>query len=112
MPDIDDTVVTAVDHQRRASRAGREGPADQVLLGQGRLVVNRGEVRRIGREEQGLGVGFECPPDAVLDLLGRVRLGDALIEEELREVARVRAPVVGVIRVESGARRRMDEGIE
>ena len=46
---------------------------------------------------QGLGRGLEAPAHAVLDLLGRVRLGEHLAEEELQEVAVVLEPVVAVV---------------
>ena len=44
---------------------------------------------------QRLGVGLEPPADAVLDLLGRVRLGEHLAEEELEEAAVVAAASSG-----------------
>ena len=49
----------------------------------------------LGRDER-LGVGLEAPADAVLALLGGVRLGEALREEELEEVLVVLEPVVAV----------------
>ena len=46
---------------------------------------------------QRLGCGLQPPADSVLDLLGRVRLGEHLREEELQEPAVVAQPVTGVV---------------
>ena len=46
---------------------------------------------------QRLGVGLERPADAVLDLLGRVRLGEALAKKNSRKSAVVAQPVVAVV---------------
>ena len=50
----------------------------------------------LGVDER-LGSGCQRPPDGVLDLLGRVRLVEALREEELEEALEVPAPVVPVV---------------
>ena len=59
----------------------------------------RGRERRRGLlvgEDERLHASVETPPDAVLDLLRRVRLGELLREEELEEAAEVALPVVDV----------------
>ena len=50
----------------------------------------------LGVDER-LGSGGQRPPDGVLDLLGRVRLVEALREEELEEAREVPAPVVPIV---------------
>ena len=54
------------------------------------------EARRELRRDERLGVRVEAPADRVLALLRRVRLGEALREEELEEVLVVLEPVVAV----------------
>ena len=54
---------------------------------------NRAALRR----DQRLRRGLQTPADAVLDLLGRVRLGEDLREEEGQEAGVVAQPVVAVV---------------
>ena len=51
----------------------------------------------VGVAIERLGRRLEAPADAVLDRLGRVRLGEHLRDEELEEVAVVAEPVVAVV---------------
>ena len=81
-----DQVLVAVDHEHGAARRGPRCRANSSRAAQ----AQRG--RRVG---QRLGVGLERPADAVLDLLGRVRLGEHLREEELEEAAVVLAASSG-----------------
>ena len=81
-----DRVVAPVDHEHRAIDAGAE-------LAHALLVL---EPRCQLRRDQRLRVRLEPPADAVLALLRRVRLGEALREEELEEVLVVLEPVVAV----------------
>ena len=75
--------ITSTGHamrsQRRVNSAGSCSSAAEI-----------GERERLRRR-------LQAPPDAVLDLLGRVRLGEHLPEEELEEVAVVLEPVVAVV---------------
>ena len=79
-------VVASVDHQGRATDLGGQ-LAHAGLVGEPR--------RELGRHQR-LGVGLERPADRVLALLGGVRLGENLGEEELEEVLVVLEPVVAV----------------
>ncbi len=79
-------VVRAVDDEHRAVDAGDELPHALLV----------GEPRRQLRRDQRLGVRVEAPPDRVLALFRRVRLRQALREEELEEVLVVLEPVVAV----------------
>ena len=90
--------------QRRARAVWTDlvfGPVDDEggLVDARRQLPNRGLVQsggaRIGRDQR-LRVGVEPPRDAVLDLLGRVRFGEDLGDEELQEVLVVLEPVVPV----------------
>ena len=85
-----DRVPIAVDHERRAADPlGKL--ADALAADGGQRDVGLGERRRIG---------LEGPADAVLDLLGRVRLAEHLAEEEPEEVLvlrRAATPVVVVV---------------
>src|SRR5262245_38792007 len=49
------------------------------------------------RVDQRLRISIQAPLDAVLDLLGRMRLAEAPSEEELQEIAVVAAPVMAVV---------------
>ena len=81
-------VQLAVDDEHRAPNA-----CDEIA----RLLGARERRRRllVGEDER-LHASVEPPPDAVLDLLRRVRLGELLREEELEEPAEVAPPVVDV----------------
>ena len=79
-------VVASVDDEHRAVDAGEQ-------LAHALLVREPG--CELGRDQR-LGVRLEAPADAVLALLRRVRLGEALREEELEEVLVVLEPVVAV----------------
>ena len=81
-----DGVVAAVDDEHRAVDAG-EQLAHALLVREPRCELGR---------DQRLGVGLEAPSRRVLALLGRVRLGEDLREEELEEVLVVLEPVVAV----------------
>jgi len=73
------------DYDRAVDRA--EHRLDGVAVGEpGAAAVDGGD--------QHLGRGLEAPCHAVLDVLGRVRLGQHVAEEELDEAAIVLAPVV------------------
>ena len=79
-------VVAAVDHQDRTVDPGQQRPHVRLVP----------EPRRqLGRDER-RGVRLEPPADGVLVRLRRVRLGQALREEELEEVLVVLDPVVAV----------------
>ena len=82
-------VVRAGDDEHRAAHgaAGRRG----------RVRIAGDPARRGVLEQHGLGTHVHRPLDAVLALLGGVRLGEHLREEELREVAPVGQPVVAVL---------------
>ena len=65
-----------------------------------RAASSRASRRRSGppvRGDERLGRRLETPAHAVLDRLGRVRLGEHLREEELEEAAVVPQPVVAVV---------------
>ena len=83
-----DQVAVAVDHEHRA--AGRARTSRAKSSPRGHADPARGVGQRLGRR-------LERPADAVLDLLGRVRLVEALGEEELEEVGVVPLPVVAVV---------------
>ena len=85
-----------VDHEHRAMDA-REQLAHALLVLEPR--------RQLGRDQR-LGVRLEPPADRVLALLRRVRLGEALREEELEEVLVVLEPVVAVPLPPADVRRR------
>ena len=82
-----DRVVGPVDHQHGARDALAEARELRRIV---QLAAEIGERERLRRR-------LQAPPDAVLDLLGRVRLGEHLPEEELEEVAVVLEPVVAVV---------------
>ncbi len=82
-----DAVGVAVDDERGAAHA----------RGRVREGLQPAQAERRGGVGERLGVGLERPFDAVLDLLGRVRLVEHLGEEELQEPAVVLAPVVAVV---------------
>jgi hypothetical protein len=84
-----DRVVGAVDDEHRAGDAAADLPEGFAVV-QLPALVSQG---------QGRPIGVQAPSDAVLDLLGRVRLGEHLAEEELEEVAVVLEPVVAVVLV-------------
>ena len=79
-------VAGAVDHEHRAVDPREE-------LAHARLV--REAWCELGRDQR-LGVGLEAPADCILARLRRVRLREALREEELEEVLVVLDPVVAV----------------
>ena len=79
-------VVASVDDEHRAIDAGEQFAHALLVLEPG---------CELGRDER-LGVRLEAPADAVLALLRRVRLGEALREEELEEVLVALEPVVAV----------------
>ena len=82
-----DRVLVAVHDEHRAADARAEiGELDTGRQADSRVVVGE----RLGRRLEG-------PRDAVLDLLRRVRLREALPQEELEEVAVVAQPVVDVV---------------
>jgi hypothetical protein len=76
-----------VDHEHRAGDPAAER---SELLGVFQHPALVGQRQRLARR-------LEPPADTVLDLLGRVRLGEHLREEELEEVAVVLEPVVLVV---------------
>ena len=79
---------------RRRFRGSRAPGSGCAAAGRVSLLVRAGV--RLG-QDQCLGVRLQPPADAVLARLGRVRLGEALREEELQEVLVVPAPVVLVV---------------
>jgi hypothetical protein len=81
-------VDVAVDHEHRTPN-----PRADV-----RELLATAQVERGRGVREGLGVGLETPSDAVLDLLGRVRLVEHLAEEVLEEPLVVALPVVAVVR--------------
>ena len=81
-------VRVAVDHKRRATHAS---------AGVAEALGSAGQPDPPGGVGERLGIGLERPADAVLDLLARVRLGEALGEEELKEAQVVPLPVVAVV---------------
>src|SRR6185437_8160658 len=83
----DDGVLSALDDQARAP-----DPAEQRSD-----VGVRVEDRAPPRVDQGGRGGFGPPSDGVLNLLGRVRLGEDLREEEFQEPGVVALPVGGVV---------------
>ena len=86
------------------SRTARSRPRRRARPGPGSAPAGRSprRPRRSARpmrgrgEQQRLGVGLQPPADAVLPLLGRVRLGEDLGHEELDPAAVVGQPVVPV----------------
>ena len=82
-----DQVAVAVDHERRA-------PDPRAHLAEVLVAWHADPADRV---DQRLGRRLERPADAVLDLLGRVRLAEALGEEELEEPEVVPPPVVAVV---------------
>ena len=72
-----DAVLVALDDEHGAADA--RGASPRALAGR--------QLRPAGRVGQRLGRRLEPPADAVLDLLGRVRLAARLREEELEELA-------------------------
>jgi hypothetical protein len=80
-----DRVVAAVDHEHGTAHA---------LAALAEALDRRHAPRRV---DQRLRIGVESPADAVLDLLGRVRLGEHPPEEELEEARVVAQPVVAVV---------------
>lgn len=79
-------ILVAVHDEDRAAHL----PADRLrVLGGGRVKSRSGAQQR-------LGIGVEAPPEAVLALLVRVRLGEHLRHEELDPTAVVGQPVVAV----------------
>jgi hypothetical protein len=81
----DELVAVALGDQQRALQPAHE-VVDRLAVQAGRL---HGDRQRLGRRLQGPGHG-------VLELLGRVRLGVAALEEELEVAAEVTCPVVAV----------------
>jgi hypothetical protein len=82
-----DRVLVAVDHEHGTVDAGAGVPE----------ALEAAEVERLERLGQSLGRGLLPPGDAVLDLLRRVRLGEAPPEKELQEAGVVTEPVVPVV---------------
>ena len=82
-----DRVVGPVDHQHGTRDALAEARELRRIV---QPAAEIGERQRLRRR-------LQAPPDAVLDLLGRVRLGEHLPEEELEEVAVVLEPVVAIV---------------
>ena len=76
-------VVGAADHQHRSGQARHDGFA---------LFDGLGEVGAVLGGEHGRARGLAGEPDDVLELLGGVRLGQHLVEEEPRERRPVVAP--------------------
>jgi hypothetical protein len=79
----------------QATVDGQDGTAHPGQGGLGVLLAGRRE-RRVHEEQVRRGRGFQGPAHAVLALLGRVRLGEHLAEEELevpRPVAQHVVPV-------------------
>jgi hypothetical protein len=62
-----------------------------------RELLEPAQRHRRRRVRQRAGIRLERPPDAVLDLLGRVRLREHLREEELEEPEVIALPVVTVV---------------
>ena len=83
-----DRVLVAVDDEHRARGLARSTARKHVV------VAAMQATRRVG---QRAGLDLEAPADAVLDLLGRVRLGEHPPEEELEEALVVALPVVPVV---------------
>ncbi len=78
-----DSVLITVDDQNRAAH-----PCTQIVDG----VLVQPATRREG--DKRFRVRLEAPADAIFDLLRRVRLGEALREEELEKPFVVASPVV------------------
>ena len=95
-----DVVVAAVDHEDRAVDPGQQRPHVRLVLQPG---------RQLGGDER-RAVRLEPPADGVLVRLRRVRLGQALREEELEEVLVVLGPVVAVVLPPAVVRRRAAPG--
>ena len=89
-----DGVLVAGDHQHRAVHALAQ--VDERLAD---LLGGAHQPHPEGRVDQRLGRGLQPPADAVLDLLGGVRLAARLREEELEEALVVAPPVVLVVLV-------------
>jgi hypothetical protein len=81
-----DLVVVTVDHEHGTADA----PCD---IGQRGARDPGSELA----EDERVGIGLHAPADRVLDLLGRVRLVEALPEEVLEEARIVAPPVVAVV---------------
>ncbi len=92
-----DVVVAAVHDQARASHLRREVVGSGAT---GIMVPVVGGAFEVGSAlccDDRLGCGLEPPLDRVLELLGRVRLGEHLAHEELDEAGPVTLPVVPVV---------------
>ena len=85
-----DAVVVAVDHQHGAADLAIHGFADVERR------RNRPRLHGLGQHRPR---GLAGPFDAVLDLLGRMRLGEDVAHEVLGEIRIVRQPVVAVVLV-------------
>ena len=85
-----DLVVVAVDHQQRAADLAIHRLAD---------IERRRDRPRLHGLDQHRAGGLARPVDAVLDLLGRVRLGEDVADEVLGEIRIVGEPVVAVVLV-------------
>src|SRR5262249_21192242 len=83
-----DPVLRAVDDEHRALHA----PRQRELL----LAREAAATAAVRRSDERLRVGLEPPADAVLDLLGRVRLAEHVPHPPLDEVGIPPAPVLGV----------------
>ena len=83
-----DLVVVAMDHQQRAADLAIHRLAD-VERRRDRACLHR-------LDQHGTG-GVARPIDAVLDLLGRMRLGADVADEVLGEIGIVRQPVLAVV---------------
>ena len=86
-------VVVAGDHQHRAAHA-RAQLDERLAITSG---ASESGVHPLGGQDQRLGRRLQSPADAVLDLLGGVRLAERLREEELEEALVVAPPVVPVV---------------
>ena len=82
-----DGVLVAVDHEHRAAHS----------LADGAEALEAADVQAQVAVDQRRRLDLQSPPDAVLDLLGRVRFGEHPAEEVLEEVGVVVAPVVAVV---------------
>ncbi len=71
-------IIVAVDDQHRAAHSGTQ------VLG---VIASRQGVFALVAGDHLLGFGIERPADGVLELLGRVRFGQLLVEEELDPAA-------------------------
>ena len=84
----EDVVPASMDDQHRTANPPRQSELA--------LAVARGEQGTAGEGDRRLAIGLEPPADAVLDLLGRVWLGEVLRQPPLDEVLPVRPPVLRV----------------